>query len=622
MSVIEDAIQEFVEIVTRVTGTDASKVAQEVTFSNREEFGDLSVALPSLGVKDVQALPENLQGKKFVRLVKKEKVYYNAYLDEKEIFKSLFQNLSEFYGITKVDNPKYIIVEHTSANPIHPLHIGHMRNAILGDIISRMLSCRGHKVERRFYVNDAGRQVAILTYGYIKLNKPDPPVGVKADSWLGFIYSVTNIVLEIRKIKGELNSADESRRAELIKRLDELVAAAANLESRDRETFYRLVDAINSDPDPEKSIADIVRKYESGTDKEIVSIVRKLVDLALKGFQESLDKLSVKFDGFDYESDLLWRGEVQKVIEEMMSSPYRITYKDTLALEVNVQDERVRDALEIPKGLELPPLVIMRSDGTSLYTTRDVAYTLYKFSRGAEVVINVIAEQQSVPQMQLRAALYLLGHKREAENLFHYSYAMVSLQGSKMSGRLGKYVSLDEVYELVKASVEQKINEKGGNREVIPEITSGAIRYAIASVSANKQLNFNVKTVTDFEQNSGPYLQYTYARAYNILDKANEEPSVSEADPNYIKGDWRKLLILIAKFPVVMKKACDELRPEDLVAYLREVADVFNKVYNYERVLQEPDRGKRFTKLLIVKGVERVLHNGLSVLGITPLKRM
>jgi arginyl-tRNA synthetase (EC 6.1.1.19) len=131
-----------------------------------------------------------------------------------------------------------------------------------------------------------------------------------------------------------------------------------------------------------------------------------------------------------------------------------------------------------------------------------------------------------------------------------------------------------------------------------------------------------VNTVTDFEQNSGPYLQYTYARAYNILDKANEEPSVSEADPNYIKGDWRKLLILIAKFPVVMKKACDELRPEDLVAYLREVADVFNKIYNYERVLQEPDRGKRFTKLLIVKGVERVLHNGLSVLGITPLKRM
>jgi arginyl-tRNA synthetase (EC 6.1.1.19) len=434
-----------------------------------------------------------------------------------------------------------------------------MRNAILGDIISRMLSCRGHKVERRFYVNDAGRQVAILTYGYIKLNKPDPPVGVKADSWLGFIYSVTNVVLEIRKIKGELNSADESRKTELIKRLDELVAAASKLESRDRETFYRLVDVINSDPDPEKSIADIVRKYESGTDKEIVSTVRKLVDMALKGFQESLDKLGVKFDGFDYESDLLWRGEVKKAIEEMTSSPYRITYKDTLALEVNVQDERVREALKIPKGLELPPLVIMRSDGTSLYTTRDVAYTLYKFSRGAEVVINVIAEQQSVPQMQLRAALYLLGHKREAENLFHYSYAMVSLQGSKMSGRLGKYVSLDEVYELVKASVEQKINEKGGNREVIPEVTSGAIRYAIASVSANKQLNFNVKTVTDFEQNSGPYLQYTYARAYNILDKANEEPSVSEADPNYIKGDWRNLLILIAKFPVVMKKPATSL---------------------------------------------------------------
>jgi arginyl-tRNA synthetase len=622
VTVLEDAISEFAEIVSNATGIGVNKVIQEVTFAQREEYGDLSVALPSLGLKDVRALPDVLEGKRFVNVVKKEKVYYNAVLNEKEVFKALVTELGPDFGITKAEKPRFVIVEHTSANPIHPLHIGHLRNAVLGDVISRMLECRGHKVNRRFYVNDAGRQVAILVYGYLKLNRPDPPRNVKVDSWLGLIYSMTNVILEIRDLKERLKTARDEERPELTKRLDELVSAAARLEEKDKAMFYSLADAINADPDPEKAISEIVRAYEGKSDEGVVQVVREIVDMALEGFKQSLNKLGITFDAFDYESDLLWRGDVRKIVEEIEASPYKILYKETTALNVNVIDQATRERLRIPKGLELPPLVVVRSDGTSLYTTRDIAYTIYKFSLGADQVINVIAEQQSVPQMQLRAALYLLNHRKEAENLIHYSYAMVSLQGSRMSGRLGKYVSFDELYDMVRTAVEQKVKEKGGNPEAVDDITVGAIRYAIAAVSPNKQLNFDVKVVTDFEQNSGPYLQYTYARAYNILDKSTESPTVEEADLDYLKGNWRKLLMLIARFPLVMRKACDELRPEDLVAYLREVADLFNNLYNYERVLQEPDKGKRFTKLLIVKGVERVLHNGLFVLGIKPLRRM
>ncbi len=622
VNVARKAVEEFAEIVSQVTGVSKEIVIQNVSFSHRDEFGDLSIALPSLGIKDVNPLPNELKGRKYISVIKKERIYYNALLNEKEIFKELFFNLDSSFEVEKAERRTKVIVEHTSANPIHPLHIGHLRNAVLGDIIARMLKCRGHEVNTRFYVNDAGRQVAILVYGYLKLGKPNPPQDVKIDTWIGNIYSMTNVIFEIREIREKLNTANDEERQELTRRLDELVSAAAKLAEKDKESFYRLADAINADPNPEEEIAEIIRKYETKSDEEIVKTVRTLVNYALQGFKESLQKLGISFDAFDYESDLLWSGMVSKVISEALASEFRIKYKDAVALNVNSLGPEERDRLKIPRGIELPPLILMRSDGTTLYTTRDVAYSLFKFSLGYDRVINVIAEQQSVPQMQLRAALHLLGHSREAENLIHYSYAMVTLQGVRMSGRLGRYVSFDEVYSLVEKEVEKVIEQKGGNKDAIADIVNAAIRYAIASVSANKQLSFNVSAVVDLDQNSGPYLQYTYARAYNILEKATEKPNVDEADLDYIKGDIRKLLIELAKFPEVAKKACDELRPEDLVSYLRGVADLFNKLYNYERVLQEPDKGKRTTKLFIVKGVERVLHNGLTILGIKPLKRM
>ena len=622
VSVAREALGEFAELVSGATGVAKEIVIQYIMFSPREEFGDLSLALPSIGVKDPSKLPDEIKGVKYISLVKKEKIYYNAFLNEKEVFKRLFSDLERSFAVEKVERRRKVIVEHTSANPIHPLHIGHLRNAVLGDIVARMLRCRGHEVNTRFYVNDAGRQVAILVYGYLKLGKPSPPSGVKIDEWIGTIYSMTNVILEIREIKEKLNSAEGEERQELLKRLDELVSAAARLAEKDKEAFYRLADAINADPNPEGEIAEIIRKYESKSDDDIVKTVRTLVGYALQGFDESLKKLGISFDAFDFESDLLWNGAVSKVVNEALASRFVTRHKDTLALNVNAISADIRERLRIPKGLELPPLVLVRSDGTSLYTTRDIAYTLFKFSLGYDEVINVIAEQQSVPQMQLRAALYLMGHQKEAENLIHYSYAMVSLQGMRMSGRLGRYVSFDEVYSLVKREVEKVLEQKGGNREAVDDIVNAAIRYAIASVSASKQLSFNVSAVVNLEQNSGPYLQYTYARAYNILEKATDDMRVEEADLDYIKGDIRKLLIELVKFPEVAKKACDELRPEDLVSYLREVADLFNKLYNYERVLQEPDKGRRLTKLFIVKGVERVLYNGLTVLGIKPLKRM
>ncbi len=623
MNPISDAKTELARIVSPVLGVDESLVLKYITYPPRREQGDLSIPLPQVS-KDYRGKIEQLTRSKgnLIRRIEVAGIYLNAFLDEEALFRFLF-SMDDNYGIEKAERPANFVVEHTSANPIHPLHIGHLRNSIIGDVIARMLRARGHRVNVRFYVNDTGRQVAILIYGLKKLGYPEPPQGVKKDYWLGQIYAMTNVIMEIHSLKREIDnmSEDSKERTEKLSRMDDLVGSANTLRERMPEVFDRLADAMKGE-DHDAEVSKIIELYEGGNE-EMKKIVRRYVGYALEGFRESLGKLHISFDVFDFESDLLWSGEVKRVISSLLSSPARFEYKGAIALNLEEYiDSLARKELSIPEGLEIPPLVLMRSDGTTLYTTRDIAYTLKKFRDvNATKVINVIAEQQMVPQIQLRASLYLAGYKREAENLVHYSYGMVNLQGMRMSGRMGKYISLDEIYDMILQMTKSKVNEKRGVVENTGEVVNSAIRYPMVSVAPNKPVSFNVNNVVNFEQNSGPYLQYTYARAFNVLSKNDEglNESVSYED---IREEKRELLLLISKFPEVFSKACDELAPEDMVAFLKQVADIFNTWYDKERILQEQDKGKRMTRLYIVRGVETILRNGLEVLGIAPLKRM
>lgn len=620
VNIIREAKKEASQIISKAIGIDENIILNNIEYPPKEDLGDLALPLPSV----TKNFNVNITGKGYyIKNIEKSGVFINIFLDESKIFTTIFSNFDEKYGIEKSEKHKKIVVEHTSANPIHPLHIGHLRNSILGDTLVRLLRARGHDVNSRFYVNDSGRQVAILIYGLSKLNYPEPTSGIKKDEWLGLIYAMTNVIIEIKKINEELKNSGENEYKEKISKRDELVATANELRERNQEYFDTLTENIMKDVDPEKEILEIIRKYETG-DANTRIIVRKYVSYAIEGFLESLNRLHISFDVFDYESDILWSGEVKQVLNIALDSPAKINYKGTWALDLqSFIDDKTREELNIPKDLELPPLVLMRSDGTTLYTLRDVAYTFRKFSDfKADIVINVIAEQQYMPQIQLRASLYILGYPEYARNLLHYSYGMVNLQGMRMSGRLGKYVSLDDIYDKVKEVVETKIKEKKGNVENLNEIVNSAIRYAIISVSANKPISFNISKITNLEENSGPYLQYTYARAYNILSKVNDRLDLTKADLNELSGDKRKILIMISRFPEIFAKAADDMKPEILAIYLRQFSDLFNSWYDKERVLQENDENKRITRIYLVKGVEGVLRNGLEILGITPLSRM
>ncbi|MEM1625770.1 MAG: arginine--tRNA ligase [Sulfolobaceae archaeon] len=626
MNPILEVKRDFAEAISNRFGVKSETIIKLIEYPPDETFGDLALPIPKLGKKDILNLELLKTIKtKFIKKIDIKDIFINSIINEKELFLYIYSNINENYGINKTDKPKKYIVEHTSANPVHPLHLGHLRNAVLGDTIARLLKYRGHNVIIRFYVNDVGRQVAILIYALKLLGYPDPPSNIKVDHWLGLVYAIINVLLEVRNIKKQLEKMNEinEKFKELQGKLDELVVIAKELRDRDPQIFDKLAEELNIRGDrAEEEISEIMRLYEN-KNEGIIKIVRKYVDLILRGFLESLSKLDISFDGMDYESEVVWSEYMNEVLDRIKNSLIKIEYKGTLALNLNdFLDEEIRERLRIPKGLEVPPLIVFRSDGSTLYTVRDIAYTLYKFKKyGADVVINVIAEQQYIPQIQLRAALYLLGYPEFASNLIHYSYGMVSLQGYKMSGRRGRYLSLDELYDKYKIVATTKINKESSS-DIIDHIISSAIRYSILQVSANKPVSFSVETSLDLSQSSGPYLQYTYARAYNILSKSNEKLELNLVDFNDLVGEKRKILIEIAKFPEVFEKVADELRPEDLISYLRNIADIFNRWYDKERVLQEPDNSKRQLRLHIVKGVEIVLRNGLKVLGIKPLQRM
>ncbi|MEB3846382.1 MAG: arginine--tRNA ligase, partial [Desulfurococcales archaeon] len=346
--------------------------------------------------------------------------------------------------------------------------------------------------------------------------------------------------------------------------------------------------------------------------------------------------LQVEFDAWDWESDLVWSSRVGRLIELARKSRYYTVWKGAEAIdipriirEVLSRDPEARARIRIPKGFEIPPLILVRSDGTTLYTTRDMAYTLYKFEQfNADEVVNVIGADQRLAQLQLRLALLGLGFRREALNTIHYDYEIVRLPGMRMSSRRGRIVTLDSILEHLRARavVEVEKRNPGADKDwveaVAEKIAVGAVRFTLVRTNAKRPVVFDVKRAVDLEENTGPYLQYTYARAHGILEKHG--PIDYEAvDAQGCREEKRRSLMLSAlRFPLTAAKAADDMAPEDLASYLLRLADEFNSWYQADPVIREPDKGLRECKALLVRTVMDSLGHGLRLLGVPVLERM
>ena len=533
------------------------------------------------------------------------------------------------YGFVKTDTPTKIIVEHTSVNPLHPIHIGQARNPLLGDALARVLQYRGHKVSRHYYIDDVGRQSSVVAYGYSKLGKPKPTE--KADLFVGKIYTVTSCLSEINRLKKlrELalaaHSADDFVKRN--KEIDEWMSIAAELKEKYPVLFEALIAKIGEDENPEEEINRLNRAYEDGEPKA-KKLIREVSDLCLEGFRETMQRVAVTYDSWDWESDFVWSKKVSEVLQRLKASPFVYSEEGVLEFDAEkvVHVLNLKAKLELSENHEVSPLTLGRADGTTLYTTRDIAYTLWKFKH-AKKVINVIGMEQSLAQLQLKIALYALGYDEYAENFVHFAYNLVTLPGYKMSSRRGHYITFDEVLDEAIRRAYHEVSKRSPllseleKRKIADFVGLGAVRYALVDVDSSKPVVFTWARVLNFETNSAPYVQYTHARACSILRKAAREPKKPAFELLTEKLE-RELILALAGFPDMFIEATEYLKPNMIADYTNALADKFNTFYNAYPVIKAESQELSDARISLTHAIQIVIHNALTLIGVVAPEKM
>ena len=606
------------------------------------EFGQLSSSLcfelaKKLGLKPMVLAKQLVKalGKYEFNLVEKVSPaggYVNFHVDYAK-YSSLtlgsVRQLGVEYGFVKTDKSVKVIVEHTSVNPLHPIHIGQARNPILGDALARILKFRGHTVSRHYYIDDVGRQSSVVAYGYALLGKPKPDE--KADQFVGKIYTVTSCLVELNRLKRALDLAkavsDVDEVAKLNGEIADWMAIAAELEGKFPALFEALLKKVGAEENPEEEIGRLNRAYEDGEPKA-KQLIRDVSDLCLAGFRETLERLEVCYDSWDWESDFVWSGQVSEAMRKLKQSAFVHNEGGVLEFDADkvVRVLGLKAKLGLGEDYEVPPLTLVRADGTTLYTTRDVAYTLWKFGR-AERVVNVIGMEQSLAQLQLKIALYAIGCGRQAEELVHFAYNLVTLPGYKMSSRRGRYITLDEVLDEAVERAFEEVSKRSPllceeeKRKIATFVGLGAMRYALVDVDASKPVVFTWDRVLNFETNSAPYVQYTHARACSILRKAVCVPE----HPNFevLKERLeRELVLALAGFPEVFIDAAEYLKPNMIADYTNALADKFNTFYGALPVIKAEPKELSEARLGLTDAVRTVLQNALNLIGVVAPEKM
>ena len=499
-----------------------------------------------------------------------EKVDFNGgYVNFHLRFSDLAQEtvgaaLSQKQTYGRPDRPRgaKVLVEHTSVNPTGPIHVGRARNPMIGDTLARVLRQAGYDVTTEFYVNDVGRQVVMMTWGVKNLKVDTEPEKDKDDYRYVLYYQKANKLLE-------------------------------------------------EQPDREKEVGTMLYKLEHG-DPETVKATHEVCESVLKAIMQTLNQLNIEVDGFTWESKFVENKSVDKIIERLKGSEYCHEQDGAYYLELEGFGIAGRET----------KWFFTRSDGTSVYTTRDLAYHMDKFTR-TDIAINILGEDHKLAMQELAAALTIMGEPKKPEIVY---YAFVSLPEGRMSTRKGRVVNLDDLideavdraYEEVKKRREDLSEER--MREIARIVGIGALRYNIVRVQAEKQIVFKWEDALNFEGSSAPFIQYAHARACSILNKAGNWSR--EFDPSHLATDYEKDLVKsIAGFPSVLADCAENRRTHPLAVYAQDLAAQFNQFYRYVPVLKA-EGGARDARLALVEASMWALRNSLNSLGVEAPEEM
>ncbi len=482
-----------------------------------------------------------------------------------EYFARVLEEAQDETYPTLPEKDEKVVLEHTSANPTGPLHVGRARNPIIGDSLARLLRAAGYDVTVEYYVNDMGRQVATITWALENFDED-----------------------EVADIEGGRDKSDYDV-VRYYRRANEVLEGEDGEEAAERA---------------EDEIDELLQALEDGEDGAL-ELVGDAVDRCLEGQLQSLERLGASYDDSVRESRFVLDGTVDDVASRLKADARSYQEDDAYALDLS------------DRGID-KELVFLRGDGTSLYTTRDIAYHIDKFDR-SDRAVNVLGEDHKLQARQLSAALDALGHDRDAETIF-YSY--VNLPEGKMSTREGTVVNMDDLLDEAVERAADEIEERAGERdrdvenveETARAVGIGAVRYDIVARQPQKPITFRWEEALNFDGQHAPYVQYVGARASGILQKSDGSPAdAAEALDDLTTPEERALLRKIGELSAVVDDAADELAPHRLATYSRELAESFNEFYRERQVM---DSEQERARLALVRASRVAIERSLGLIGV------
>lgn len=583
------------EAIKALYNADIEPSALQVSVTRKEFTGDFTlVVFPLLRLS--HSTPENT-GNAIGEWLKANVPEISEYNCVKGFLNLLFSNLfwNELFGEIVADKDfgdlpktgKNIMVEFSSPNTNKPLHLGHIRNNLLGDSVSRLLKASGNNVIKTTLVNDRGVHICKSMLAWLKVGNGATPesTGIKGDHLVGDMYVAFNDIYK--------------------KEVEDLIAGGM-----DEETAKKEAPCL-------REAHEMLQKWEAG-DKEVRDLWARMNGWVLKGFDESYKALGITFDKVYYESQtyLLGKELVQKGLN------MGVFVKDP---DGSVWCDLTADGLDRK--------LLIRSDGTSVYITQDLGTAERRFAEyHLDSHVYVVGNEQNYHFQVLKLILKKLGFEW-SDNIFHLSYGMVELPEGKMKSREGTVVDADDLIQKMYEEARATSDESGKLADMSEEdkaklyhmIGLGALKYFIIKVDPKKTMLFNPKESIDFNGNTGPFIQYTHARIRSILRKAAEKGLEYAASPMpkvELSAKEIRLIKLLNTFPAKIAEGAQAYSPAVIANYAYDIAKEFNQYYHDTPILKEENEDVLKMRLVLIDTLSAVLRKAMGILGIELPERM
>ena len=502
----------------------------------------------------------------------------------------------DHYGfVTPTEASPLVMIEYSSPNTNKPLHLGHVRNNLLGWSLSQIMEANGNRVVKTNIVNDRGIHICKSMLAWLKYGNGETPQssGKKGDHLIGDYYVAfdKHYREQVKELKAKFIAEG---------------MAEEEAETRAKNEAPLIVEA-----------HEMLVKWEQG-DKEVRDLWRKMNAWVYEGFDETYKALGVGFDKIYYESDTYLEGK-EKVDEGLKKG---IFYRRP---DGSVWADLTKEGLD--------EKLLLRADGTSVYMTQDIGTAKLRFQDyPIDKMIYVVGNEQNYHFQVLSILLDKLGFEW-GKSLVHFSYGMVELPNGKMKSREGTVVDADELVAEMVRQARETADESGKFADMPEEekaqvariVGMGALKYFLLKVDARKNMLFNPEESIDFNGNTGPFIQYTYARIRSILRKAAEAGIEVPAQlPTDVELSVKEEALVqhVADFANVVRQAGQEYSPSSVAAYCYDLVKEYNQFYHDFSILREEDAKKRSFRLVLSKNVAKVVRLGMSLLGIEMPERM